>query len=80
MSVSFVSFGPVDRRDKETPPHQSTSRQTTFWRAGFDIESDTSPPGARLRSSSGLTIAYQRYIADTGLTQEIRIDFTIWVL
>ena len=51
-----------------------------FWRAGLDLESDTSPPGARIMASWGLSVAYQRYSADAGLTQELGIRFTIWLL
>jgi hypothetical protein len=52
----------------------------SFWRAGFDLESDTSTPSSRIRASWGLSFAYQRYNGDAGLIQAFTLGFMIWVL
>ncbi|HEU4732731.1 MAG TPA: hypothetical protein VFT22_32770 [Kofleriaceae bacterium] len=52
----------------------------SFWRAGFDLASDTSTPRSRIRASWGLSVAYQRYDGDAGLIQALTLGFTIWVL
>jgi hypothetical protein len=46
----------------------------TFWRVGVDLL----VPSHRPTVSYGLTISYQRYAADAGFGNEIRIAFSSW--
>jgi hypothetical protein len=48
-----------------------------FWRVGVDLTSSMNPP---IPLSWGLSVAYQRYGADSGLTQGLSIDLTFWIL
>jgi hypothetical protein len=47
----------------------------TFWRVGVDLL----VPGRKPTFSYGLTISYQRYAANAGLDNEIRIALSTWL-
>ena len=47
----------------------------TFWRVGLDLAVPSHSPMA----SYGFTIAYQRYLAGAGLTQELQVGLSLWL-
>jgi hypothetical protein len=52
----------------------------SFWRAGFDLATESSHSGLRIPLSYSLSFAYQRYEAGASLTQEIGIGLNILFL
>jgi hypothetical protein len=47
----------------------------TFWQVGFDLLVPSRQPVA----SYGLTIVYQHFAADAGLSDEVRVGFSCWL-
>jgi len=51
----------------------------TFWRAGFELATESSGPGERIHFTYTLNVGYQRYESGAGLTHELRIGLN-WLL